>query len=126
MEGLGVADRVRLVGFVSTDELLDLYARCRAVLYAPVNEDYGYVTVEAFLSGKPVLTTNDAGGVLEFVSDGESGVVSAPTPQGLADAIDRLWAFGHGQLRDMGEAGRVRVADITWDRVLDALTAEVR
>jgi glycosyltransferase involved in cell wall biosynthesis len=126
VEGLGVADRVRLVGFVSTDELLDLYARCRAVLYAPVNEDYGYVTVEAFLSGKPVLTTNDAGGVLEFVSDGESGIVSAPTPQGLADAIDRLWALDHGHLRDMGEAGRIRVADITWDRVLDALTAEVR
>jgi len=125
VEGLGLTDRVRLAGYVSTNELLDLYARCRAALYAPVNEDYGYVTVEAFCSGKPVVTTNDAGGVLEFVTDGESGLVAEPTPQGLADAIDRLWARDLRRVRDMGEAGRLRVADITWDRVLDALTAEV-
>lgn len=123
IEGLGLRDRVRLVGFVSTEDLLDLYSRCRAALYAPVNEDYGYVTVEAFLSGKPVVTASDAGGVLEFVTDGETGLVAEPTPQGLADAIDRLWAWGISRAQEMGVAGRSRVADITWGRVIDALTA---
>ena len=35
--------------------------------YAPFDEDYGYVTLEAFLARKPVITTTDAGGTLEFV-----------------------------------------------------------
>ena len=54
IERLGVGDRVELLGFVSADDLVDLYAGCRAAYYAPLNEDYGYVTVEAFLSRKPV------------------------------------------------------------------------
>ena len=126
IEGLGVADRVELLGFVSADALLDLYAGCRAAYYAPLNEDYGYVTVEAFLSRKPVVTTTDAGGPLEFVSDGENGLVSDPEPHAIADAIDRLWAFPEARLREMGEAGRRRVADISWDRVVDVLTEGLR
>jgi glycosyltransferase involved in cell wall biosynthesis len=120
--GLGVEDRVELLGFVSADELVDLYARCRAAYYAPLNEDYGYVTVEAFLSRKPVVTTTDAGGPLEFVTDGETGLVAAPAPEAVADAIDRLWALPRATLAAMGDAGRARVADISWDRVVDALT----
>jgi glycosyltransferase involved in cell wall biosynthesis len=123
--GLGVEDRVELLGFVSADDLVDLYARCRAAYYAPLNEDYGYVTVEAFLSRKPVVTTTDAGGPLEFVTDGETGLVAQPTPESVADAIDRLWALPTARLAEMGEAGRARVADINWDRVVDALTASL-
>jgi len=122
IEGLGVADRVELVGFVSADDLVDLYAGCRAAYYAPLNEDYGYVTVEAYLSSKPVLTTTDAGGPLEFVTDGESGLVADPTASAIADAIDRLWALPPARLQEMGEAGRRRVEGINWDRVIDRLT----
>jgi glycosyltransferase involved in cell wall biosynthesis len=122
IEGLGVADRVELVGFVSAEELLDLYAGCRAAYYAPLNEDYGYVTVEAYLSRKPVVTTTDAGGPLEFVTDGESGLVAEPTAESIAASIDRLWAMPQARLREMGEAGRARVEDINWDRVIDRLT----
>jgi glycosyltransferase involved in cell wall biosynthesis len=126
IDGLGVADRVELLGFVSAEELLDLYAGCRAAYYAPLNEDYGYVTVEAFLSSKPVVTTTDAGGPLEFVVDGESGVVTAPEPEAIAAGIDRLWQIPEQRLRDMGEAGRRTVHDITWDHVIDRLTESLR
>ena len=126
IEGLGVADRVELVGFVSADELLDLYAGCRAAYYAPLNEDYGYVTVEAFLSGKPVVTTTDAGGPLEFVTDGEDGLVAEPEPEAIAAAIDRLWEMPASRLAEMGEAGRRRVRDISWDHVIDRLTEGLR
>jgi glycosyltransferase involved in cell wall biosynthesis len=122
IDGLGVADRVELLGFVSADELLDLYARCRAACYLPLNEDYGYVTVEAFLSRKPVLTTTDAGGPLEFVGHGETGLVAAPEPEAVAAAIDELWALPERRLRELGEAGAQRVAGIGWDRVIDRLT----
>jgi glycosyltransferase involved in cell wall biosynthesis len=122
IEGLGVGDRVQLLGFVSAEELVDLYARCRAALYVPLNEDYGYVTVEAMLSGKPVVTTSDAGGPLEFVAAEETGVVAEPAPEALAAAIDALWALPPARLREMGAAGRRRVAGITWDHVIDTLT----
>ena len=66
----GLDGRARFAGRVSEAELADLYARCLAVFYAPVDEDYGMVPLEAFLSEKPVLTTTDAGGPLEVVTDG--------------------------------------------------------
>jgi len=122
IEGLGVSDRVELLGFVSAEELVDLYAGCRAAYYCPLNEDYGYVTVEAYLSRKPVVTTTDAGGPLEFVTDGENGLVATPDPEAIAAAIDRLWELPPSRLAEMGEAGRQRVEDITWDRVIDRLT----
>jgi glycosyltransferase involved in cell wall biosynthesis len=126
VSGLGVEDRVELLGFVSAEELVALYAGCRAAYYAPLNEDYGYVTVEAFLSGKPVITTTDAGGPLEFVEDDVTGLVTAPDPEAIAQGIDRLWQLPVPRLREMGAAGRERVVDITWDHVIDRLTESLR
>jgi glycosyltransferase involved in cell wall biosynthesis len=123
---LGVEGRVDFLGFVPADDLVGLYASCRAAWYTPVDEDYGYVTVESFLSKKPVLTTTDAGGPLEFVTDGASGVVAPPEPEALADAIDRLWDAPEAALRAMGEEGHSRVVGITWDRVVDRLTETLR
>jgi glycosyltransferase involved in cell wall biosynthesis len=119
---LGVEDRVEFLGFVSAEDLLTLYGSCRAAYYTPVDEDYGYVTVEAFLSRKPVVTTKDAGGPLEFVTDAETGWVVPPEPAAVAEAIDRLWALPEARLRAMGEAAHARVAHIHWDHVIDRLT----
>ncbi len=126
IERAGVGDRVELLGFVSDQDLLDLYARCRATLYAPLNEDYGYVTVESFLSRKPVVTTTDSGGVLEFVEDAVNGTVAAPEPDALAEAIDRLWALPEARLKDLGAEGHGRVQGISWDGVIDRLTESIR
>ena len=115
-----------MLGFVSDVDLVSLYAGCRGAYYAPHDEDYGYVTVEAFLSQKPVVTTSDSGGPLEFVTDGETGMVAAPEPPAIADAIDRLWALPETRLREMGEAGRRRVEGISWDYVIDRLTETLR
>ncbi|MGH7821636.1 MAG: glycosyltransferase family 4 protein, partial [Candidatus Binatia bacterium] len=117
VERLGLRDRIRFTGFVPEEELLSLYAGAFAVLYAPVDEDYGYVTVEAFLSGKPVVTCKDSGGTLEFVEDGATGFVVDPEPQLLAEAVNRL--FRDRRLaREMGALGRPRVAGIGWDAVI--------
>jgi glycosyltransferase involved in cell wall biosynthesis len=120
----GVEDRVDFLGFVGEADLLALYAGCRATLYLPQDEDYGYVTVESLLSRKPVITASDAGGPLEFVEDGIDGLVRAPEPGALAEAIDALFVASEARVREMGEAGRERVAAITWDTVLDQLTEE--
>jgi glycosyltransferase involved in cell wall biosynthesis len=87
---LGLGSRVQLVGRVPDDALLDLYAGARGVFFAPYDEDYGYVTLEAFLAHKPVVTASDSGGTLEFVSDGVNGFVAAPEPEALAAAVTRL------------------------------------
>jgi len=119
---LRIEDRVDFLGFVPAEDLVALYARCRGAYYGPVDEDYGYVTVEAFLSRKPVITTTDAGGPLEFVSHGENGWVAAPDPGSVATAMDELFEEPERRLRERGEAGQRRVESITWDRVIERLT----
>ena len=123
---LGLESRVEFLGFVPEDELIALYASCRGVLYAPFDEDFGYVTVESFLSRKPVVTASDSGGPLEFVEDGASGFVAAPEPEALAAAIDRLWRLPEKGLREMGDDAARRVASINWESVVDRLTELVR
>src|SRR5262249_23237121 len=64
--------RVKFIGFVNDTAVTDLYAEALAVPYVPYDEDYGLVTIEAMRSAKPVLTTTDSGGPLEFVRDGKT------------------------------------------------------
>ena len=119
---LGVAERVELLGWVEDRDLPGLYAGSLAVFYAPYDEDYGYVTVEAMKSGKPVLTAADSGGTLEFVVDGENGFVC---PSGgareLGSRIDLLYR-DRERARALGAAGKARVAVVDWDHVIAELT----
>lgn len=119
---LCVGDRLDMPGFVDDDELVRLFAGARAVLYAPYDEDYGYVTLQAFYAGKPVITAGDSGGVLEWVEDGVTGVVTDGSPEAIGAAIDNL-AKDEELARRLGEAGRARVAALSWDHVVDTLTA---
>lgn len=116
--------RVTFAGGVSETEKLRLYASCRGVLFVPYDEDYGYVTLEAMLSGKPVVTCTDSGGVLEFVADGATGLVAEPDPVALAAAIERLWS-DPALARRLGAQGRERYRElgIGWPQVVEALTA---
>ena len=79
-----------------------------AVFFAPVDEDYGYITLEAFLSQRPVVTCSDSGGVLEFVKDGESGFVCSIQPESLAQAIQSLYD-DREKCRSFGQAGFEKV-----------------
>lgn len=115
----GVADRVEFLGFVAEEEVYSLYANAFSVFFAPKDEDYGFITLEAFLSRKPVVTCSDSGGVLEFVQDGESGCVCA-SPKELGEAIEKLWR-DKKTCQAMGEAGYEIVRPITWDAVIEAL-----
>jgi glycosyltransferase involved in cell wall biosynthesis len=124
LEGLAAPmdGRVRFTGRIRDDELADLYARCSAVFYAPVDEDFGMVPYEAFLSAKPVLTTTDAGGPLEIVRDRETGLVVAPEPAELARAATYAIANA-GEAEAWGRAGKAAAERVTWDAALDRLLA---
>ncbi len=122
--GLGLEKRVEFLGFVPDDRLLREYAGCAAVYFAPRDEDYGYITLEAFLSRKPVITAVDSGGPLEVVEDGTNGLI---LPSLEAEELGRAIA---SLLNDRercslwGEAGYGRVKDIGWDHVIRALLGE--
>lgn len=118
---LGVADRLELTGRLSDEELARRLGEALAVFYAPHDEDYGYVTVEAMLAGRAVVTTADAGGVLEFVRHGENGFVSSePDPRRIAELLDLLYRDRELAAR-LGRAGTARVAGIGWEVVVQGL-----
>lgn len=121
---LGVEKRVEFLGFVPDEDVLKLYANALAVCFPPIDEDYGYITLEAFLSQKPVITCCDSGGVLEFVEDNKNGFIVNPEPQEIAACFDILYNDMH-KVVDFGKAGYQRVKDISWDNVIDELTKTI-
>ncbi len=116
----GLTDRVVFAGARSGDALIDLYAGSLAVVYAPFDEDYGYVTLEAFLSAKPVITATDSGGTLEFVVHDQNGIVCAPEAAAIGAAIAGL-AANRARAAQLGQAGLARARQITWDGVVERL-----
>jgi glycosyltransferase involved in cell wall biosynthesis len=121
-ETLSITPRVTFLGYVDDARVLELYANARAVFYAPLDEDYGFATVEALMAARPVITTDDAGGVLEFIENDMDGWVTRAEPQEIAASLAR--AFDDASAcRALGEAGRERVQTIRWETVVETLTA---
>ena len=115
-------DRVALrFGFHPRAEIAAWVNGAAACAYLPYDEDsLGYVTMEAFAAGKPVLTTTDAGGLLEMVSEA-TGAVVEPSTEALASALD-------GLLREPARTAALgRAAKAEWDgRKLDWTTTVAR
>ncbi|HVL67861.1 MAG TPA: glycosyltransferase [Vicinamibacterales bacterium] len=118
----GLGSRVHLAGRLPDEEVLTHLAQCRAVCFPPLQEDYGFVTVEAFASRKAVVTCTDSGGPAELVQDGVNGFVVAPTPQALAAAL-RTLAEDRGAAERMGQAAFTAGAKLTWEGAVRQLTA---
>jgi glycosyltransferase involved in cell wall biosynthesis len=124
IEQLNLGSRASIAGRVDDEELIELYAGARALVFTPFQEDYGYVTLEAFLSRKPVVTTSDAGGPLEFVVNDVNGLITAPDPAAIAQAVRQLVADERLAAR-LGDAGHERARGITWDSVVERLVGAV-
>ncbi len=116
-------DRIRYFDYVTQEEKFKLYANAKAVLFIPLDEDYGYITLEAMAASKAVITAKDSGGPLEFVVDGKTGMVVNPTPKEIAEAIDYIANSSKGAL-EMGRNARIHLdeMEITWDKVVKELT----
>ena len=117
---LDVFDRVTFLGVVDDEQLLELYKDALAVVYPPFDEDFGYVTLEAFLARKPVITCADSGGPNEFVVDGVNGRSVEAEPEAMAAAINEV-AADKSKAARMGDAGYDRARTITWDGVIEKL-----
>jgi glycosyltransferase involved in cell wall biosynthesis len=95
-----------------------------AVIFPPVDEDYGYITLEAMLSSKAVITCEDSGGPLEFVAHKQTGLIAKPTAIALAKALDELWQDRSLAVK-YGRAGRDRYQQLklSWPEVVRRLLA---
>jgi glycosyltransferase involved in cell wall biosynthesis len=119
---LHVRSRVEFVRTRSRSELAELYANSLCVYYGPFQEDYGLVTAEAFLSGKPVVTTVDAGGPIEFVENGKTGFAAAPEPSQIADRLNELWHDKEKAAKMGLEAQHfVMKLELNWENVIRRL-----
>jgi glycosyltransferase involved in cell wall biosynthesis len=121
-ETLGVGARVDWSGFLTEREKRDAYAHAVAVLFPPLDEDYGYVTLEAMLASKALVTCTDSGGPLEFVVPDHTGLIAAPKPRQLAAVLDTLWR-DRSLARQLGQNAR-RSYDgmgLSWTHVVRSL-----
>jgi glycosyltransferase involved in cell wall biosynthesis len=119
---LGVADKIQWLGRISEDQKFSLYAGSRMVIFPPVDEDYGYVSPEAMLSSKAVLTLTDSGGAAEFIVHGKTGLLVEPKAEEIAAQLRTVWS-DPGLAQEMGEKARAHIesVDLSWDKILRSL-----
>ncbi|MDG2048075.1 MAG: glycosyltransferase family 4 protein [Halioglobus sp.] len=119
---LEVTEKIMWLGHITDEDKLDYYARCLMVIFPAYDEDYGYITPEAMLSSKGVVTLTDSGGSLEFVTDDENGCVVRPEANLLGEQLDRIWS-DRALATLYGENAVERIAGmgISWDRVIGSL-----
>lgn len=118
---LGLKERVELRGWTDDETLLNAYAECRAVYFGPYHEDYGLVTIEAFSSGKPVITCADSGGPRELVSASGGGMIVQPEVKDIRSALEEIMSDPSLAER-LGQRGRRFASQITWEKALSKLT----
>lgn len=114
--------RVTLAGFISEEQKIEYYATCLGVYFGAYDEDYGYITLEAFYAEKPVIVHKDAGGPLEFVENEVNGYVIEDEARQIAEKIDYLY-INRKEAEEMGKKGRQSLKDkhMDWDYVIDHL-----
>lgn len=119
-----IVEKLEILDFVEEEKKIELYSKCLAILFTPFDEDYGYITLEAFYSSKPVITCKDSGGPLEFVEHNFNGLVVDPTPQSIAEAMDYL--FKHKkEAEKMGQNAKktIEQKNIGWEKIIEKMTS---
>ncbi len=116
-------DRVRRLGFVTSDDLAGLYAGAAVFCYPSVWEGFGLPVLEALVQGAPVVTS--AGTAMAEVA-GDAALLVEPTDVGaLRDALATILddAVVRDRLRD---AGPRQASSFTWERTAAAVAQAYR
>ena len=110
--------------FISEEEKINLYERCLAAMYIPYDEDScGYVTMEAFHTGKPVISCVDSGGTDVLVINNSTGYMTKPVPKAIAIAMDEMYLKKDKTIK-MGENAHEKIFSLgnTWEYTIRRLT----
>jgi glycosyltransferase involved in cell wall biosynthesis len=118
---------MEFTGYISDDELIDLYRGASGFLYPSIEEGFGLPVVEAFYCGCPVITSNQS--CLPEVAGDAAILVNPHAPQDLAEAMSRL--VETPELREHCKArGFERARHFSWDnagrQMADVLTEVAR
>ena len=116
-------NRISFIGRLTDEQLIQTISNAYGVIFTPYQEDYGLVTIESLKAGKPVITTDDSGGPLDFVKDGVNGFIGCAEPTSLAKMID---TFAEAEdYTHFSEAAQKSVNHINWTSVVEKLTASI-
>jgi glycosyltransferase involved in cell wall biosynthesis len=123
---LGVASRVRFLGFVNQTKLPPIYRSCDLFVLPSEYEPFGVVVNEAMLCGCPVIVSNRVGARFDLVEHGSTGFIY---PVGDVEALSGLLSemmSSRERLKQMGNNARERMTD--WsprdnvDGIVEAIT----
>jgi glycosyltransferase involved in cell wall biosynthesis len=117
--------RIEFLGRITDEELIEYYSNALAVPFVPDKEDFGYVAVEAFHSGKPVITCSDSGEPARLTRRFNAGLICDPNPESIGAAIDKLYRAPQ-TAKLLGENGRIHSAEVNWESTARALVAALR
>ena len=128
VQSLGVRG-IRFAGFVDQRELPAYYAAADVFVFPTLGDTYGIVLLEAAASGLALISSTHAGATLDFVKDGESGLIFDPPDEpALAELIAKL-ADGPELVRDLGlaayDVARLRTPDRTAEKYVSAIMTVV-
>ena len=118
----GLEKRVTIHNQLSQTEMVSHYEESLAVFFAPYDEDYGYVTLEAMLAKKATITCYDSGGTNEFVIHEQTGFIEPPSPEQLAARLDELY-LNKNMAKSMGKNAyhHYHTLSLSWDNVINNL-----
>ena len=118
LRGETMQDRVRMIGFVSDNDLRALYSSCCAFIYPSVYEGFGLPPLEAMACGAPVVAT-----AVPSIKESVARIISATDSRSLARFIIELLTDEQAR-QSLSISGREYAQEFTWQRTA-ALTREV-
>lgn len=105
------AGEVRWLGYVPADDLPQLYAGARLLIYPSLYEGFGLPVLEAMASGIPVVTSNRAS--LPEVAGDAAIMIDPADPDAMRDALLRV-AEDENEARRRGELGKAQARRFSW------------
>lgn len=83
------AKNIKFLGRISSEELLDVYANCIALIGTAFYDEWSMPMVEAMASGKPCISVNQ-GAYPEIIINNKTGILVEGTPMGIIDGINKI------------------------------------
>lgn len=112
--------RIIFLGRLSESNLRKYYAGAIAVAFLPIREDFGFITLEAFRSSKPVITCIDSGEPVYIIKENETGFICPPDPKSIAEKFNFLFQ-DRDTAKSMGIAGKKSVSHISWANISEKM-----
>lgn len=115
----GLCDRVKLIGWISGDELARIYETSTVFVMPSLYEPLGIVIQEAMSFRLPILATN-VGGIPEQVRDGKEALLVDPAdPVAMSNALRRLLTEPALRTKLGRNAGQRLQTMPTWDQACE-------